>query len=359
MAVLLRARVAEAASGRVGSEALDRYDPAIPALDAETKIAWAHELERAARAADRRVRKFRDSGVSTTEGESVLVTSSGAVRTASATTLALWCNPIAEEGGQLQTEVWYDAKTHLADLDPVEAIGRIAGRRAARMLGARPVKTQEVPVVFEPAMAGELVAGMLGALDGDMVYKRASFLLGKLGEPIAAPGLTLLDDPHLPRGLASAAFDGEGLPTEKKRVVDRGVLRTFLYDSYTARKAGVRPTANARRGFGSLPRAGAFNLYVEAGADDPQEILRSCERALLVTRGLGSGVNTVTGEYSRGANGLWIERGEIVHPVQEVTIAGDFLTILRSIDRIGKDLQIRGSIGAPTLRVAAMTVSGV
>jgi PmbA protein len=351
--------LAEAAPGRLDAGALDLYDPAVVALPAETKIAWAHELERAARAADPRVRKFRDSGVSTGENESVLVTSRGAVRLASSTAISLWSNPIAEQEGELQSELWYDAKTHLSDLEPVEQVGRTAGERAARMLGAKPVKTQEVPVIFEPHMAAGLVGGMLGALNGDMIYKRASFLVGKLGEPIAASGLCIVDDPLLPRGLASTPFDGEALATSKKRVVDRGVLTTYLYDSYTARKAGAQPTANARRGYASLPHAGVFNFYVEAGSDDPAQIVRSCERAFWCTRGLGSGVNTVTGEYSRGANGLWIEHGEIVHPVQEVTIAGDFVTLLKSVDRIGRDLTLCGSLGAPTLRVAAMTVSGL
>jgi PmbA protein len=199
---------------------------------------------------------------------------------------------------------------------------------------------------------------MLGALNGDMVYKKASFLADRLGQRIATTGLTVVDDPLLPRGAASAPFDGEGLPTKRKNIVDAGVLTTFLYDSYTARKAGTKPTANARRGYSSLPHAGAFNFYAKAGSDDPQEIWRSVPRALVVTRGLGHGLNAVTGEYSRGANGLWVENGEVVHPVQEVTIAGDYLAMLQGIDRIGNDLRLRGTSGAPTLRIASMTVSG-
>lgn len=345
--------------GRIDAGAdLDLYDPAIVEVSTEDKIRWAHGLEAAARAVDPHVTKFRDSGVASGESHSVLVTSSGAVRTMAATGISLWCNPIAERDGELQTEVWYDTQTHLEDLEPVEAVGRKAGERAVRMLGARPVKTQSVTVIFEPHLAAGLVAGMLGALNGDLVYKGASFLTDKLGVRIAVPGLTVIDDPLLPRGNGSAPFDGEGLPTAKKAVIDAGVLTTFFYDSYTARKAGVKPTANARRGYSSLPWAGPFNFYVQPGADDPREILREPERALLVTRGLGRGVSSVSGEYSRGANGLWLERGEIVHPVQEVTIAGDFLEMLGRIDAIGNDLEMRGSFGAPTLRIAEMTVSG-
>jgi PmbA protein len=304
------------------------------------------------------VRKFRDSGVSTSAADSVLVTSTGAVRYSRGTDISIWCTPVAEADGQLQTDFWYDSQTHLEDLESVESVGTTAARRAARMLGAKPIKTQEVPVIFEAPMAAGLLGGMLGALDGDMVYKKASFLADKLGQPIAVPGITLVDDPLLRRGAASTPFDGEGLPTSRKNLVDKGVLTTFLYDSYTARKAGVKPTANARRGYSSMPHAGVFNFYAEKGPDDPEAILRSAPRALLVTRGLGHGLNTVSGEYSRGANGLWLENGEVVHAVQEITIAADYLTMLKNIDRIGNDLRIRGSSGAPTLRIASMTVSG-
>ncbi len=351
--------LAEIAPGiRDAAKALDLYDDAVVALSAETKIAWAHALEDAARATDARVRKFRDSGVSTSVGENVLATSSGAVRTHHGTSIALWCNPVAEQDGQLQTEVWYDAKTHVADLEAVESIGRVAATRAARMLGARPIKTQRVTVIFEPAVAAGLIGGMSSALNGDMVYKKASFLSDKLHATLGSPLLTVTDDPHRLRGAASTAFDGEGLPTERRAIIDAGVLTGFFYDTYTARKAGVDSTANAQRSAGSLPHAGPFNLIVEPGDSDVGEIYRSAEHALVVTRGLGQGLNSVSGEYSRGANGLWLEHGEVVHPVQEVTIAGDFLAMLSQIDRVGSDLMVRGSVAAPTLRIADVTVSG-
>jgi len=349
----------ELQAGRIDAGAdLDLYDPSIVALSTEEKIRWAHELEAAARSVDPRVAKFQDSGVASGESEQVMVTTGGAVRTTRGTGISAWCCPIAEENGDLQTEVWYDYRTHLEDLQSMASIGRTAGERAARMLGARPVKTQNVAIIFEPHMAAGLLGGMLGALDGDMVYKKASFLADKLGEVIAAPGLTVIDDPLLPRGLATTPFDGEGLPTRRKAILDAGRLTTFLYDAYTARKAGVAPTANARRGYSSLPSAGAFNFYVQAGTTPRDDILKGVDRALLVTRCLGRGVNAVSGEYSRGANGLWIENGEVAYPVQEVTIAGDFIEMLKGIDAIGDDFQMRGSSGAPTLRIANMTVSG-
>jgi PmbA protein len=351
--------LAEAEPGHQKGIDLDLYDPAVAEVPADTKIAWAHELERAARSVDKRVKKFRDSGVSSGDRDSVLVTSSGVIRSTRGSGISIWCNPLAEsDDGELQTEFWYDSQTHLEDLEPVEKVGRIAGERAVRMLGAKPVKTQEVPVIFEPMMAAGLVGGIIGAINGDMIYKKASFLLGKLGEPIATPRLTVMDDPHLLRGAGSAAFDGEGLPTYKKALIDKGVLTTYLYDTYTARKAGQKPTASGRRSMGGLPHASVYNFYVEAGTDALRDILRSSDKALLVTRGLGSGVNSITGEYSRGMNGLWIEKGEIVHPVQEVTVAGDFVTMMKNIDRIGSDFMMRGGSGAPTLRIASMMVSG-
>jgi PmbA protein len=349
--------LAEAQPGELSSDGLDLFDPTIPALPPDTKIAWAHELERAARAVDKRVCKFRDSGVSSSEADTVLLTSAGALRRQRSTAIGLWCNPIAEEDGQMQTEVWYDTKTHLADLEALESVGRTAGERAVRMLGAKAVRTQDCPVIFEPGVAASLLAGLLPALNGDMVYKRASFLCDRLGAQIAAASLSVIDDPLLARGVGSASFDGEGLATSRKRVIDAGRLTTFLYDSYTARKAGTAATANARRSQGSLPRPGAFNLLVAEGNDDLRDLSR-CERALIVTRGLGSGLNPVSGEYSRGVNGLWVEHGEVVHPVQEVTIAGDFLDMLQKIDAVGSDFRLCGSVGAPSLRIASMTVSG-
>jgi PmbA protein len=339
------------------SDDLELYDPQVMALTTDEKIRWAHDLEAAARAADPRVTKFRDSGVASGESQSVLMTTTGAVRTIRGSGISLWCNPIAAQNGDLQSEVWWDSRTHVADLLSVEEIGRTAGKRAARMLGARAIPTQDAAVVFEPPMAGGFVTGLLGAIDGDMVYKGASFLADKLGQKIACSQLTLVDDPLKRRGLATTPFDGEGLPTYAKNLVDAGVLTTFLYDVYTARKAGVRSTCSARRSYGGLPSAGTFNLHIAPGST-PAAALLDAPKALLVTRGMGRGVNAVSGEYSRGAGGIWYERGEPVCAVQEVTIAGDFITLLRSIDAIGDDLMARGSVAAPSLRVASMTISG-
>ncbi|MEM6731623.1 MAG: TldD/PmbA family protein, partial [Myxococcota bacterium] len=339
-------------------DSLELYDPAIVTLSPEQKIAWAHELEEAARAHDPRVSKFRHSGVADGESYTVLLTSNGAVRTGRSTGISMWCTPVAEADGELQTDVWYDSRTHLEDLEPVEAIGTKAAQRAVRMLGAKPIPTKTIPIIFEPRMAVGFLGGVVAGIDGDSVHKRASFLADKLGEVIAVPGLTLVDDPLLVRGSASSPFDSEGLPTYRKKLVDAGRLTMFLYDSYTARKVGVEPTASGRRGYASPPSASTYNFFVEAGPDDPKAIWSEVDEALVITRALGRGLNSVSGEYSRGVNGLWIEKGEVVHPVQEVTIAGDYLEMLQRIDALGTDLEIRGSSGAPTVRIDGVTVSG-
>lgn len=342
----------------VGPE-LDLYDPRVMEMSVEDKIRWAHGLEEAARQADPRVTKFRDSGVASGDSYTVLVTSSGAVRTGRSTGISLWCNPIAVGAdGDLQTEVWYDSQCHLEDLESVETIGATAARRAARMLGAKPISTRKTHVVFEPMMAAGFCAGVLSGIDGDRVHKKASFLADKLGQQIAVPGLTLIDDPLMVRGAGSSPFDGEGLPTYRKKLLDAGTLTMFLYDSYTARKVGVKPTASGRRGYASPPSAGTFNFSVAGGETSREELWSGVDSALVLTRGLGRGLNSVSGEYSRGANGLLIEKGEIVQPVQEVTIAANYLEMLQNIDAIGSDVETRGSTSSPSIRISDIIVSG-
>jgi PmbA protein len=191
-----------------------------------------------------------------------------------------------------------------------------------------------------------------------MVFKKASFLGDKLGEKVAAECVTIVDDGLRPRGLGTSPFDGEGVPTRRTPLLEKGVLKSFLYDCYTARKAKAATTGNASRSYASLPHIGLNNLYLEAGPTPPEEIIQGVRQGLYVTAMLGRGANTVTGEYSRGANGLWIENGELAFPVQEVTVAGDMLQMLLAIDAVGSDLAFRGAVAAPTLRFAELAVSG-
>lgn len=351
--------VAEVEPGRIDlGQAFESFDPAILEIPSATKIEWAHQMEQAAREVSPKIQKFGDSGISTGDSHSILITSGGVIRTAAGTGIAAWCNPIAEEGSELQTEFWYDSKTHLEDLDAINLIGTRAGERALRMLGARALPTQSLPIIFEPPMALGFFGGIIGAIDGDLIYKKASFLNEKLGTDIASSQITLVDDPFVKRGAASSLFDGEGNPASKKNLIDKGVLTTYLYDSYTARKAGTQSTGNGQRGAGSLPHIGTFNVYVEPGSTPELELLNECPRALLITRGLGRGVNAVTGEYSRGVNGLLLENGEVVHAVQEVTIAGDMINMMKAVDAVGDQIHFRGSSGAPYVRINDIMVSG-
>jgi PmbA protein len=334
------------------------YDPAIEDIDPAWKLRAAHAAERAAAQVDRRVSKFDSTGAGDFLASSAIASSRGASGVSRASYAYLYCSPVAEADGQLQTASWADTKRRLSELQAPEEIGRIAAQRAARMLGARKVKTQKAAIIFEPRQAAGFLAGLSGAVNGDLVHKKSSFLAKLLGKRIASEKVTLVDDATLAGGLATRPFDGEGVVSQRTVIVDRGVLESFLYDTYTARKAGARSTGNASRGWSSLPHIGTSNFVLERGSANADEIVRGTKRGLLVTAMLGSGANVVTGEYSRGANGLWIEDGQIAHAVQEVTVSGSLLDLLQAIDAVGDDLDLRSSTAAPTLRVAEAVISG-
>jgi PmbA protein len=260
--------------------------------------------------------------------------------------------------GQLQTASWSDTRRLLAKLESPEQVGRTAARRAARMLGARKVKTQKVPVVFDPQMTGGFIAGLSGAVNGLLVHKRSSFLAPLLGKRIAPPHVTLVDDATLEGGIGTRPFDGEGVASQRTEIISKGILKSFLYDATTARKAKSRSTASASRGWASLPSIGTSNFYLERGDVDPKDIIRGVKNGFYVTTMLGRGADVVTGDYSRGANGIWIENGELTHPVQEVTVSGNLLQMLAGIDAVGNDLDFRSSVAAPTIRFAELVVSG-
>src|SRR2546421_4011477 len=345
-------------AGQLGRGPEGEYDPAIEEIDPSWKLRAAHAAERAAAQVDRRVRKFDSTGAGDFLASSAIASSRGASGESRASYAYLYCSPVAEADGQLQTASWADTRRRLSALQAPEEIGRIAAQRAARMLGARKVKTQKAAIIFEPQQAAGFFGGLAGAVNGDLVHKKSSFLARLLGKRIASDQVTLVDDATLSDGLATRPFDGEGVASQRTVVIERGVLKSFLYDTYTARKAGARSTGNAARTWASLPHIGTSNFVLERGATSPEEIVRSTKRGLLVTAMLGSGANVVTGEYSRGANGLWIEDGQVVHPVQEVTVSGSLLEMLQAIDAVGDDLDLRSSTAAPTLRIAEAVVSG-
>jgi PmbA protein len=273
-------------------------------------------------------------------------------------------SPLAiDANGQMQQDGWWSGARRLADLESPESIGQEAARRTLRRLGARRVATQKVPIVFAPEVASSLIGSVFEAASGDAIWRSASFLAGHLGEQIAAPSLTIVDDntmllPTGAGGFGTSPFDGEGLPSLRTVVVEHGVLCNYLLNTYTGRKLGMKSTHNASRGLAGTPGIGCGNLYLEPGTHTPGEIIGDIPAGLYVTSLMGFGVNVVTGDYSRGATGLWIENGQLTHAVEEITIAGNLAEMLRNVTAIGNDLVFRSAVASPTLRIDGMTVAG-
>ena len=258
----------------------------------------------------------------------------------------------------MERDFWFSSARSHAKLDSPAAVGRRAAERTVRRLGARKVATQKVPVVFDPLTARSLLGNIFDAVDGDAIYRGASFLAGKLGERIAAENVTIIDDATLPGLFGTSPFDDEGVPSRRTVVIDRGVLKSYLLNSYTARKLGMKTTGNASRGITGNTGVGHGNLFLENGVKPAEEIIRGIRQGLYVVELIGSGVNIVTGDYSRGAAGLWIENGEFAYPVSEITIASTLQQMLMDVELVASDLEFRGSIASPTLVVREMTVSG-
>lgn len=250
------------------------------------------------------------------------------------------------------------SKRHLADLPPMEAIGREAARRALGRLGARRVPTARVPVVMSPEVAAAWISEIYEAFTGEAVLKRSSWLTGRLGEPIASPLMTLVDDGTIVRGLGSSPYDCEGVRTRRNVLIDAGRCASFAYDYYHARRTGHPLTGNGIRGFASVPGIGFHNLFVEPGESPPEAIVRSVDRGFWYDDSGSFGFNPVTGDYSFQARGWWIEKGEKAYPVDGVTVAGNSLAMLRAITAVGDDLEFRTSVACPTLLIGEMTVSG-
>jgi PmbA protein len=335
---------------------LDLWDEAIVELSTEDQIEMALRAERAAQEYSNQISNFDGGGFDSAYGSVILANSLGFAGEFRTTSCSLASVPVAAEDGKMQRDYWYDMRRKLSEMDSPEKIGVTAARRTLRKLGSRSVPTQAVPVVLEPNMARDLLGDIFNAASGESIFRKASFLVGQLGERIANERLTVIDDGVMPRGLGSRPFDGEGLPTRRTVIISRGVLESYLLNSYTARKLGLRSTGNAGRGLSGAPGVEAGNLYVEPGPYSPDEIIKSVKKGLLITELLGFGVNIVTGDYSRSAGGIWIENGELTFPVQGVTIAGNLKEMLNSIEMIGNDLDFRGSVVAPTLLIGRMTI---
>ena len=337
---------------------LDLTDPEIGAVPIEEKIALAKRAERAALEQDPRLDNSDGSDFSHYHTSVLYAATNGFSGAFEGSGSSLSVVPIASQDGQMQRDYWYSSRRKYRQLESAESIGRKAAMRTLRRLGARKVQTQQVPIVFDPEIAASLVGHIAAASSGYSLYKGASFLVDQLGKQIASEAVTLYDDPTLPSGLGSRPFDGEGLPSYRKVVVEKGILKTYLLDTYSGKKLGLPSTGNASRGTGDPPSVGSTNFHMAAGPHTPEEIIRSVRSGLYVTELIGFGVNMVTGDYSRGAAGLWIENGELAYPVEEITIAGNLKEMYLQIEMVGNDLDSAKKTAAPTLKIANMTVAG-
>jgi len=338
---------------------LDLYSDDVNALAPAERIAYARRAEAAALAVDPRISNSEGGSFDASSGRHALANSHGFLGEYRRSYCSVAAVPIAQaNGGAMQRDYWYSVSRSLKKLDSPEEVGRIAAQRTLRRLGARKVATARVPVVFDPFVARSILGNLFEAASGDAIYRSASFLAGKLGERIAAENVTVVDDGTLPGGLGSSPFDDEGVPTRRTVVVERGVLRSYLLNSYTAKKLGLSTTGNASRGLAGTPGIGPGNFSLQPGTKSPQELIAGVPDGLYVTEFLGHGVNLVTGDFSRGASGLWIQNGELAYPVEEITVAGNLRDMLQNISEIASDLDFRGSIAAPTLRIDGLTVAG-
>jgi PmbA protein len=338
---------------------LDLADNEQGIVDADSALAIARKAERAALSADPRIKNSEGAEFDSGRYYIMFANSQGFAGNYESTSFHLGVAPIAQgDTGAMQQGFWYTANRHFAKLEEAEAVGAMAAKRALRRLGSRKIKTTRVPIVFDPDMAAGLLRSLAGAASGPSLYKGASFLMGKLGERIASPLVTIHDDGIMVGAMGSKPFDGEGLATNRKSLVEQGVLKTYLLDSYSARKLKLQPTGNAARSVGDSPSVSPTNLYLEAGRHSPQEIIATIKQGLYVTELIGFGVNGVTGDYSRGAGGMWIENGELTYPVQEVTIAGNLKEMFQSIEMIGNDLHWRSAVVSPTLKISEMMIAG-
>ena len=258
----------------------------------------------------------------------------------------------------MQRDYWFSVGRSLRMLESPESVGKIAAQRALRRLGARKVPTAKIPVVFDQLNAADLVGEIFGAVNGDAVYRSASFLAGKLGEKVFGDNITVIDDGTMKGGFGTTPFDSEGVPSRRTTVIERGVLASYLLNSYTARKLGLRTTGNASRGLAGLPGIGSGNFFLQPGTKTPEQIIGEIKDGLYVTEFLGFGVNLVTGDFSRGASGMWIKNGELAFPVEEITVAGNLREMFSNVSEIGNDLKFYGAIASPTIRIEGMTVAG-
>jgi PmbA protein len=336
---------------------LDLYDPAVERIDAAWALEQARCAERVALDHDPRIANSKGARVDRVLGGFALANSSGFVGGYRASFVSLVVEPLAEdEGGKKRKGSWWTGDRFVSGLDASEEVGREAARRTVSQLGARKIDTQAAPVVFDAESGRSIVSSIFSVANGSALFRRSSYLVGREGTAIASPAVTIVDDPLRPRAPGSRPFDGDGLATRRHVVVRAGVLETVLCDLYSARKLGRRSTGS--RAIGGTVTTTASNFIMEAGSCSRGELIGSVERGLLVTSMMGYGFNPITGDFSRGATGFWIEDGQLAFPVSEVTISANFDDLLKRIDLVADDLRPRTPTASPSFRVSQMMIAG-
>jgi PmbA protein len=338
---------------------LDLYSADVYSLPGEERISYARRAEKAALDFDPRIKNSEGGSFDAATGHKILANSHGFVGEFRRSYCSVAAIPIAQdEKGGMQRDYWFSVARSLDRLESPEHVGKTAAQRTLRRLGARKVKTQEVPIIFDPLVANSILGHIFEGVNGDSVYRGASFLAGKLGEKIAASQVTVIDDGTMVGGFGTSPFDGEGIPTRRTVVIENGVLKSYVLNTYTAKKLGLQTTANASRGLAGTPGIGPGNYFLQPGARTPQQLIGDVKEGLYVTEFLGMGVNLVTGDYSRGASGIYISGGELTYPVEEITVAGNLKDMFLNISEIANDLEFRGSVASPTIRIDGLTVGG-
>jgi PmbA protein len=338
---------------------LDLYSADVYSLPGEERISYARRAEKAALDFDPRIKNSEGGSFDAATGHKVLANSHGFVGEYRRSYCSVAAVPIAQnENGTMQRDYWFSVARNLGRLESPEHVGTVAAQRTLRRLGARKGKTAHVPVVLDPLVAASMLDHIFEGVNGDSVYRGASFLAGKLGEKIAGDRVTVIDDGTIVGGFGTSPFDGEGIPTRRTVVIENGVLKSYLLNTYTAKKLGLHTTANASRGLAGTPGIGPGNYFLQPGTKTPRQLIGEIKEGLYVTEFLGHGANLVTGDYSRGASGMWISGGELAYPVEEITVAGNLKEMFFNISEIGNDLEFRGAMACPTIRIEGLTVGG-
>lgn len=334
------------------------YSEDVATLSTELKIETAKRAEAAALEADPRIFNSEGGSFDSHIGGHFFANSRGFAGGYKSSYCSLSAVAVARDGESMERDYWYTLARGYAGLEPAEEVGKTAAARALRRLNARKVETQKVPILFDQNAARTLLDNLFDAVHGMAIYRHESFLAGRLGEKVASDNVTVIDDGTLPGLFGTSPFDDEGVPSRRTVVIDRGVLKSYLLNTYAARKLGMKTTGNASRGLAGNAGIGHGNFFLDRGVQTPEQLIAGVRNGFYVTELMGFGVNIVTGDYSRGAAGLWIRDGELAFAVSEVTIAGNLKDMIQNIEAVGSDLQFRGSIAAPTLKIGEMTVGG-